>query len=142
MVIHLRIYFGQERRNKRVHGIALFLKAMPSVVLRPAAVRAEARLATGAAPVALRAKGLLDPRAVAVAPAAKAALPARAGALNVVACGVGACHQAIYGEHVSPKRETKIPPTVVLGVYVTGWPGETSIRESRPIGIDRVLLSE
>ena len=96
---------------------------MTRVVLRPAAVAAESCLATGAASAPLETKGLLGPRAVVVTAAAKAALITRAGALNVIACGVGARHPLLYAARRFLQYEKLNAPAVVLGVYVAGWQG-------------------
>ena len=87
-----REYFVYKGR----HLVALLLDPVTRVVLRPAAVTTEARLAAGAASATLQTKGLLRPRAVVVTAATKAALTTRAGALNVIACGVGARHRLLY----------------------------------------------
>ena len=109
------------------HLVALLLESVAGVVLRPAAVTAESCLATGAASATLQAKGLLGPRAVVVTAAAKAALTTRAGALNVIACGVGARHRLLYVARRFLQYEKLNTPTVVLGVYVAGWRGGWSI---------------
>ena len=102
------------------HLITLLLESVTRVVLRPAAVAAESCLATGAASAPLETKGLLGPRAVVVTAAAKAALTTRAGALNVVACGVGARHPLLYAARRFLQYEKRNAPAVVLGVYVAG----------------------
>ena len=105
------------------HLITLLLESVTRVVLRPAAVTAESCLATGAASAPLQTKSLRDPVPMVVTPAAKAALTTRAGALNVVACGVGARHPLLYVACRSLQYEKLNAPAVVLGVYVAGWQG-------------------
>ena len=65
---------------------------MPSVVLSPAAVRAEARFAASASTAALSTERMALPLAMSMAPPPEASFPARASELDEVARRVRVSH--------------------------------------------------
>ena len=92
MPIHFRINSREVGSNELVHGLGLLLDAMASVVLVPAAVRAEARYAASASAAAHSTESMALPLAMGMTPPPEAPFPARAGKLNEVARRVRVTH--------------------------------------------------